>query len=135
MPTEREWRRIERDRADQQILRRAAAWLRQDPARGEYAGLSEYEDAMALAELLDVLATALPDIDSGVRWQAVESCRFCSASRWLHRRSGAPGADAEHAAAHNACRDQVRRRFAAPSAVSDQTPAARSAAISRTSSG
>ena len=76
MPTEREWRRIERDRADQQILRRAAAWLRQDPARGEYAGLSEYEDAMALAELLDVLATALPDIDSGVRWQAVESCRL-----------------------------------------------------------
>jgi HEAT repeat protein len=75
MPTEREWRRIERDRADQQILRRAAAWLRQDPGRAGYAGLSQDEDAFALAELLDVLATALPDVDSGVRRQAVESCR------------------------------------------------------------
>lgn len=75
MPTDREWRRIERDHADQQVLRRAAAWLRQDPGRAEYAGLSRDHDALALAELLDVLATALPDVDPGVRWQAVESCR------------------------------------------------------------
>ena len=65
MPTDREWRRIERDHADQQILRRAAAWLRQDPGRAEYAGLSRDHDALALAELLDVLATALPDVDQG----------------------------------------------------------------------
>jgi hypothetical protein len=75
VPTEREWRRIERDRADQQILRRAAAWLRGNPGRASYAGLSRDEDALALAELLDVLATAIPDVDPGVRRQAVGSCR------------------------------------------------------------
>lgn len=75
MPSEREWRRIDRDRADQHLLRRAAAWLLKDPGRAEYAGLQHDEDALALAELLDVLATAVPDLDSGVRRQAVESCR------------------------------------------------------------
>ena len=52
MPTDQEWRRIERDRADQHILRRAAAWLRHDPGRPDIAGLSWYQDALALAELL-----------------------------------------------------------------------------------
>ena len=73
MPTDQERRRIERDRADQHILRRAAAWLRHDPGRADLAGLSRYQDALALAELLDVLATALPDVDSRVHRQAVES--------------------------------------------------------------
>ena len=76
MPSERERRRSEGDRADQQILRRAAAWLRAGSGRAGYVGFSRYEDALALAELLDVLATALPDVDSGVRRQAVESCRL-----------------------------------------------------------
>jgi hypothetical protein len=75
MPTDQEKRRIERDRTDQNILRRAAAWLRHDPNRAGVACLNR-NDALALAELLDVLATALPDVDSRVHWQAVESCRL-----------------------------------------------------------
>jgi hypothetical protein len=76
MPTDRDRRRIERDGADQHILRSAAAWLRQDPGRADLAGLNRYQDALALAELLDVLATALPDVDPGVHRQAVESSRL-----------------------------------------------------------
>lgn len=75
MPSEQERRRIERDRADQQTLRRAAARLRETPGSAEYAGLTRDDDALALAELLDVIATAVPDVDPGVRRQAVESCR------------------------------------------------------------
>ena len=88
MPTDQERRRIERDRADQNILRRAAAWLRHDPNRTDVACLNR-NDALALAELLDVLATALPDVDSRVHWQAVESCRLLlgepMASPAIHR--------------------------------------------------
>ena len=75
MPSEREWRRIDRDRADAQVLRRAAAWLREEPGRAGHAGLQHDEDAHALAVLLDVLADAMAGLDSGVRWQVVESCR------------------------------------------------------------
>jgi hypothetical protein len=75
VPTAREWRQIDRDRGDQDLVRRAAAWLREDPARAGYAGLAADEDATALAALLEVLATELPHVDSGVRWQVVESCR------------------------------------------------------------
>lgn len=76
MPTAREWRQIDRDRTDQDLIRRAAAWLREDPERGRYAGLSHDEDAYALAALLDVIATGLGYVDSGVRRQTVESCRM-----------------------------------------------------------
>jgi hypothetical protein len=69
-----EWRRIDRDRADAQVLRRAAAWLREGSGRAGHAGLQYDKDAHALAVLLDV-ADGIADLDSGVRWQAVESCR------------------------------------------------------------
>lgn len=75
MPTAREWQRIDANRAEQDVVRRAAAWLRDDPARAGYAGLSEDEDAAALAALLDVLAAELPHLDSAVRRQVLESCR------------------------------------------------------------
>ena len=75
MPTARQWRQYDRDRADATVLRRAATFLREDPGRGRYAGLSCDEDAAALAALLDVLAAGIAHLDPGVRWQAVESCR------------------------------------------------------------
>lgn len=75
MPTEREWRQIDRDRADQDLVRRAAAWLREDPAMASYAGLSSDQDAAALAVLLDVIVAELSHVDAGVRWQVIESCR------------------------------------------------------------
>jgi hypothetical protein len=75
VPTARQWRQYDRDQADATILRRAATFLREDPGRARYAGLSCDQDAVALAALLDVLATEIAHLHSGVRWQAVESCR------------------------------------------------------------
>ena len=75
VPSEREWRRIDRDRAAAQLLRRAAAWLCEGPGRAGHAGLQHDEDAHALAVLLDALADGMAGLDSDVRWQAVESCR------------------------------------------------------------
>jgi hypothetical protein len=66
----------DRDRADADLLRRTASWLRDDPERARHAGLVTDGDAYALAALLDVLATELPHLDPAVRWQAVESCRL-----------------------------------------------------------
>ena len=76
MRTAREWHQYDRDQADAAILRRAAAFLREDPRRGQYAGLSRDADAVAVAALLDVLAAQITHLDPGVRWQAVESCRM-----------------------------------------------------------
>ena len=75
VPTAREWRQRDRDEADATVLRRAAAFLREDPGRGHYAGLACDEDALALAALLDVLAADIAHVDPAVRWQAVEACR------------------------------------------------------------
>jgi hypothetical protein len=76
VPTARQWAQYDRDTADATVLRRAATFLREDPARVHYAGLSCDEDALALAALLDVLAVDIAHLDSGVRWQAIESCRL-----------------------------------------------------------
>jgi hypothetical protein len=73
--TARQWRQYDRDRADAELLRRAAAWLREAPERARHAGLSCDADAHALAALLDVLAAEIAHLDSAVRWQALEGCR------------------------------------------------------------
>ena len=70
--TARQRRQHDRDRADGELIRRTATWLREAPGR---AGLSWDEDAHALAALLDVLAAEIAHLDSGVRWQVLESCR------------------------------------------------------------
>ena len=75
MPTAREWARIDRNRGDADLYRRAAAFLRDDPARREWAGLQDDTTAEVLAVLLDVLAAGVAGLDEGVRWQARESCR------------------------------------------------------------
>lgn len=75
MPTAREWRRIDADRADAQLAQRAAAWLRDDPARRQTAGLTDDARAAALADLVDALAAGLPDLGAGVRRQLLASAR------------------------------------------------------------
>jgi hypothetical protein len=75
MPTAREWARIDRDRAEADLYRRAAAWLRTEPARREYAALRDDTTAEALAALLDLLASDVAGLDDAVRWQTRESCR------------------------------------------------------------
>jgi hypothetical protein len=62
-----------RDRADADLLRRTAGWLRTERARD--AGLADGPDRRAVAALLDLLAAELPHLDAAVRRQAVESCR------------------------------------------------------------
>ena len=62
-------------RGDAELLRRAAAWLRADPAHARTAGLARDEDTAALAALLDVLAAALPQVDPAIRRDVVASCR------------------------------------------------------------
>src|SRR4051812_34996740 len=54
VPTARQWRQYDRDKADATVLRRAATFLREDPGRARYAGLARDEDAVALAALLDL---------------------------------------------------------------------------------
>src|SRR3954471_4820414 len=75
VPTARQWRQYDRDKADATVLRRAATFLREDPGRARYAGLARDEDAVALAALLDLLAAEIAHLDTAVRWQSVESCR------------------------------------------------------------
>ncbi len=66
-------RRPDVDRADRDLLRRAATLLRADANR---AGAVAQRDARALAALLDIVAAALPDLDPVIRRQAVQSCRL-----------------------------------------------------------
>jgi len=73
VPRAREWRAV--DRADVAVIRRTAAWLRDDPGRARRAGVACDEDVLALAVLLDLLATEVPHLDAAVRREVVEACR------------------------------------------------------------
>lgn len=64
-----------RARADRELLERGARRLRDEAIRSAYAGLSHRHVAFALALLLDELARRVPDLDAGLRHQAVRSCR------------------------------------------------------------
>jgi hypothetical protein len=66
--------RVRECRADVALIRRTAAWLRDDPGRACRAGVAWDEDVLALAVLLDVLATEVPHLDA-VRREVVEACR------------------------------------------------------------
>jgi hypothetical protein len=70
---ERRWAAL---RADRDLLARAAAWLRSEAIRAGYAGLTHQHVAFALALILDELVRHLPDLDEGVRRQAVQSSRI-----------------------------------------------------------
>lgn len=75
MPTAREWAQRDRDAAEADLYRRAAAALRGDPAMRQWAGLQHERTAEALAALLDVLAGDVAGLDAAVRWQVREGCR------------------------------------------------------------
>ena len=64
-----------RARADRELLERGARRLRDETIRSAYAGLSHQHVAFALALILDELARRVPDLDAGLRQQAVRSCR------------------------------------------------------------
>jgi hypothetical protein len=88
-------RRPEADRADQDLIRRAAQWLRVNPAQSIRAGLADDSDTRALAALLDLLAAELPHLDTALRRQTLESCRVLlgeptrrPATRRAHSRRG-----------------------------------------------
>jgi hypothetical protein len=61
-------------RSDADLLRRAAARLRNDPERARHVGLGCPEDAVAMAALLDLIAAELPHVNSPTRRTAVVSC-------------------------------------------------------------
>jgi hypothetical protein len=62
-----------RGQVDEDFIRRAASWLRDNPGRS--VGLASDQDAYALATLLEVLAAELPHLDADVRRKTVDSCR------------------------------------------------------------
>jgi hypothetical protein len=74
MPSQREWRERDAAKADQELLDRAAAWLRDDSKRRRVAGLWADRVGHALADLLDALGDEVAALDAAVRWQARESC-------------------------------------------------------------
>jgi hypothetical protein len=55
MSTDREWQERDVARADQELLGRAAGWLRDDPKRRRIAGLQWDRVGHALVDLLDAL--------------------------------------------------------------------------------
>jgi hypothetical protein len=67
--------RVHECRADVALIRRTAAWLRDDPGRARRAGVTSEEDVLALAVLLDILATEAPHLGAAVRREVVEACR------------------------------------------------------------
>lgn len=68
-------RRVEVDRAHQQLIRQAAARLRHDAILADYRGLPAKHIAFGLALLLDELALQVRVLDDDVRRQAVASAR------------------------------------------------------------
>jgi hypothetical protein len=64
-----------RTHVDEDLVRRAAAVLREDPARGRSAGLACDTDAYALATLLEILAPELDHLDVDQREKMVADCR------------------------------------------------------------
>jgi hypothetical protein len=62
-------------RAEVELLRRTAAWLRTDPGRARAAGVACDEDVRALVVLLELLADQVPYLDGAVRREVVQACR------------------------------------------------------------
>jgi hypothetical protein len=73
--SELQWNPCAVDQGEVELIRRAATWLRDNPTRGTYAGLSS-EDAYPLAALLDYLAAELPHLQPDIRRLAIEGCRL-----------------------------------------------------------
>ena len=75
MPNDPQPQQPDRDPADRALIRRAAAWLRDNPDQATGLGIASATDARALAVVLDILAAELPHLDAHLRRQT--HCRIC----------------------------------------------------------
>lgn len=75
MPTQRRLQEIAQLRADQDALRVAATWVREQPGRGTVAGLAEPAVADRCATLLDYTADYCDCLDEATRAHAVRVAR------------------------------------------------------------
>jgi len=73
---EQERRRIEVDRADRQLIERAAASLRTGAIRAGYTGMEHKHLAFGLALVLDELARHVRELHPDVRAQAMRGARM-----------------------------------------------------------
>jgi hypothetical protein len=65
----------DRDPADRALIRRAAAWLRDNPDQATGLGVASATDARALAVVLDILAAELPHLDADLRRHTIQGCQ------------------------------------------------------------
>jgi hypothetical protein len=75
MPKGPEPHQPDRDRDDRALIRRAAAWLRDNPGQATGIGITSATEARALAVVLDILAVDVPHLDPDLRGQTVQSCQ------------------------------------------------------------
>ena len=62
-------------RADQDVIDRAAAWLRHKTAQDQYLGRRDPQVAFGLCALLDELSRHVRDVDDSLRRRVVALCR------------------------------------------------------------
>ena len=75
MHDEQERPRVEIDRADRQVIERAAAQLRHGAIVAGYAGLPDKHLAFGLALILDEIALHYRDLDEDFRARILDGCR------------------------------------------------------------
>ena len=75
MPNNPQPQQPDRDPADRALVRRAAAWLRDNPDQATGLGIASATDARALAVVLDILAAELPHLDAHLRRQTIQDCQ------------------------------------------------------------
>jgi hypothetical protein len=75
MPNDARPQQPDRDPADRALIRRAAAWLRDNPDQATGLGVASATDARALAVVLDILAAELPHLDADLRRQTIQDCQ------------------------------------------------------------
>jgi Amino acid permease len=83
----------DRDRADADLLRRAAAWLRENPDRAGYAGLSHDPTPTRWPRCSTSSPTPSPISTPLFGGRPSRPAESCSASPWPHRPGAAPDAD------------------------------------------
>ena len=75
MPNNPQPQQPDRDPADRALIRRAAAWLRDNPDQATGIGIANPTDARALAVVLDILAVEVPHLDADLRRHTIEDCQ------------------------------------------------------------
>lgn len=78
---ERERCALDQLRVDRAVVEAAAVALDDPQTRATWAGLSDARTAHLLAELLQLLAEALPELDSAIRHVTVQAARDLTGDR------------------------------------------------------